>query len=104
MQAVNGNSEWRWTIRACCDWIARREAQRNEVLSVDEKWVEMSTAKRPLKLKPLVGYGILERKSWCDQAGKKVEKQGRRALCLMPDRPGVGRALDEADVPPTVFL
>jgi hypothetical protein len=82
MQAVNDNSEWRWTIRACFDWIASQEAQRNEVLSVDEKWIEMSTGKQPLKLKPLVGYGVLERKDLVRPS--RSETREARAACALP--------------------
>ena len=37
MHAVSDNTEWRWTIRACFDWMDKEEARGSETPWIDEK-------------------------------------------------------------------
>lgn len=103
IRIADDDGEWLWTIRACFDSIARNEALGEGVVWTDEKWIEMSTGQRPRKLAPLVGLGVLVEKVWYDAAGRELARS-RRVYYEMPDREGVGRALDELNVQPTVFL
>jgi hypothetical protein len=91
------------TIRACYDWIARQEAKGDDVLWVDEKWIEMSTGRTPRTLRKLADLGVLEEKFFYDERGRRLPNP-KRVYYFMPDRSGVGRALEELGVPPTVFL
>lgn len=101
---IAGNAaEYLWTIRACYDWIARQEARGDEVLWVDEKWIEMSTGHAPRKLRKLADMGVLEEKFFYDDEGRQLPNP-KRVYYLMPDRAGVGRALEELGVAPTLLL
>ena len=93
---------WLHIIRDCHDLVALQERQGG-VEHFDVKWLRMRTGRRYPALTPLERWGVLVKKVWRDPDGHVLPESGR-SFYLMPDRPGVGLALDELQIPPAKFL
>jgi len=85
--------QWLGVIRACHDAIAEQVAGGN-VEYTCPAWIKNFTGVQVRSLRPLVAWGVLERKRWGVVDGHDLDASGR-AYYLMPDRPGVARALVE---------
>jgi len=83
--------EWLGVIRACHDAIEKQVAAGN-VEHTCPAWIKGHTGLQVRSLRPLVAWGVLERKRWGVVDGQNLDASGR-AYYLMPDRPGVARAL-----------
>jgi len=83
---------WLGVIRACHDAIEKQVATGG-VDHTCAVWIKNLTGVQVSSLRPLVTWGALERKRW----GSDDVETGRRVYYLMPDRPGVGRALAELE-------
>jgi hypothetical protein len=83
---------WLTTIRACHDTIEKQVAA-GLVDHTCARWVKNHTGVRVASLRPLVVWGVLERKRWGVVDGHDLDTGGRRVYYLMPDRSGVARAL-----------
>lgn len=84
---------WRGVIRACHDAIEKQVAagKADHTCAV---WIKNQTGVQVSSLRPLVTWGVLERKRWGVVDGVDLDESGR-IYYLMPDRPGVARALAE---------
>lgn len=95
---------WLPVTRACHDLIALQEREGG-VSHIDVKWLRNRIGRRFPTLTPLERWGVLGKKAWrVTLPDGTVLPETGRAFYVMPDRPGVGRALDELSVPPTKFL
>jgi hypothetical protein len=82
---------WLGVIRVCHDAIEKQVATGG-VEHTCAAWIKNLTGVQVSSLRPLVTWGVLEHKRW---GSDDVGTSGRRIYYLMPDRPGVRRALTE---------
>jgi hypothetical protein len=80
---------WLGVIRAVHDAIEKQVAAGNDDHTC-AKWIRDLTGVQVSSLRPLVTWGVLERKRW---GSDDLDTSGRRVCYLMPGRPGVQRAL-----------
>jgi hypothetical protein len=85
--------QWLGVIRAIHDAIEKQVAAGRDEWTCPA-WVKGYTGVQVQSLRPLVTWGVLERKRWGLVDGHNLDASGR-AYYLMPDRPGVARALVE---------
>ena len=85
--------QWLDVIRACHDAIEKQVAAGN-VEHTCPAWIKNLTGVQVRSLRPLVTWGVLERKQWGVVNGHDLDASGR-AYYLMPDRPGVAQALEK---------
>jgi hypothetical protein len=94
------DQSWLPIIRDIHAVITLQVAQ-GKAAHVDTRWLRMQTGRdRYPSLTPLVRWGVLTEKVWYGNEGELLPKSGRNYY-EMPDREGVGRALDELGVAPT---
>ncbi len=84
---------WLGVIRACRDAIEQQVAGGG-VDHTCAVWIKNQTGVQVSSLRPLVNWGVLEHKRWGVVDGVDLDESGR-IYYLMPDRPGVARALAE---------
>jgi hypothetical protein len=87
---------WLQTIRDCYEQLGRQEAEGG-VDHTCVKWIAARSGRQPPNLGPLVRWGVLTKKKWGVVSGVDLDVSGR-AYYQMPDRRGVGRALDALGV------
>ena len=95
--ARDRDRSWLRVIRDFHDVLALQVAN-DGVAWLDARWLRSRTGRRFPALAPLVSWGVLVEKVWYGENGAPLLKSGRHYY-EMPDRLGVGRALDHLAVP-----
>jgi hypothetical protein len=93
--ALDQSPLWLGVIRACYETIEKQVAAGFDEYTC-AAWVRSDTGVQVPSLRALVSWGVLQRKRWWTAAdGPNLEASDQRVYYLMPDRPGVDRALTE---------